>query len=107
VRALIIAPSRYVWYILKGREVLQVEEAEWRRWYIDNAHELVLARQEFWQQGSVVTTMFLGVPLSRHDPKALFLTRVDGKAHIAGRAYHTYTEAMHGHLEVCQEVIDE
>lgn len=94
-----------MWYILEARQVVQVDEAQWRRWFIDNAHELVLARQEFWHQGSVVTTMFLGIPPSDADPLALFMTRVDGKAGIAGRAYHSYTEAMKGHLEVCEEVI--
>lgn len=94
-----------MWYILQAREVKMVDEAHWRRWFIDNAHELVMARQEFWQQGSVVTTMFVGVPLGQNDPQALFFTRVDGKAHVAGRAYHTYADAMQGHLEVCAEVI--
>lgn len=94
-----------MWYILQAGEVVQVDEGRWRQWFIDNAHELVLARQEFWQQGSVVTTMFLGVPLSDADPLALFMTRVDGAAHVAGRAYHSYVEALKGHLEVCEEVI--
>lgn len=93
------------WYILQATHTVSVDPVEWRRWFIDNAHELVLARQEFWQQGSVVTTMFLGVPLSEDDPQALFMTRVDGKAGISGRAYHSYEEAMKGHLEVCREVI--
>lgn len=95
-----------MWYILQAEVVIQVDEVKWRQWFIDNAHELVLARQEFWQQGSVVTTMFLGVPLSDTDPKALFMTRVDGKAGVAGRAYHSYPEAMKGHLAVCEEVIE-
>lgn len=94
-----------MWYILQARQVKQVDEAHCRRWFIENAHELVLARQEFWQQGSVVTTMFVGIPLSQNDPHALFLTRVDGKAHVPGRAYHSYADAMDGHLEVCKEVI--
>lgn len=94
-----------MWYILEAKQVVQVDEAKWRQWFIDNAHELVLARQEFWHQGSVVTTMFLGIPLSNTDPFTLFLTRVDGRAGISGRAYHTYQEALSGHLEVCAEVI--
>ena len=94
-----------MWYILQAREVIEVDEAQWRRWFVDNAHELVLARQEFWQQNTVVTTMFLGVPLSKNDAQAVFLTRVDGRAHIPGRAYHTYSEAMEGHLDVCREVL--
>ncbi len=94
-----------MWYILQARQVVQVEEGAWRKWFIDNAHELVLARQELWPQGTVVTTMFLGVPLSDADPQALFLTLVDGKAGIAGRAFQNSTEAMRGHLEVCAEVI--
>lgn len=94
-----------MWYILQAGHVAQVDETQWRQWFIDNAHDLVLARQEFWQQGSVVTTMFLGIPLNDSDPKALFMTRVDGKAGVAGRAYHSYPEAMKGHLEVCEEVI--
>jgi hypothetical protein len=96
---------KQMWFILQARQVVEVDEVQWRRWFIDNAHELVLARQEFWQQGSVVTTMFLGVPISTSDPHALFLTRVDGQTDIPGRAYHTYMDAMKGHLNVCEELI--
>ena len=94
-----------MWYILRSRQVVQVEEVQWRRWFVDNAHELVLARQEFWQQNTVVTTMFLGVPMSQNDPHAVFLTRVEGRARVQDRAYHSYLEAMKGHLEVCAEVL--
>lgn len=94
-----------MWYILQARQVVQVDEAAWRHWFMDNVHELVLARQECWQQGSVITTVFLGMSLSDVDPHALFMTRVDGRASVTGRAYHTYQEAMEGHLEVCEEVI--
>ena len=98
-------PPDLMWYILQARHVVQVDEAQWRRWFVDNAHELVLARQEFWQQSTTVTTMFIGLPLSQKDEHAVFLTRVDGNAHIPDRAYHTYIEAMEGHLQVCKEVL--
>jgi hypothetical protein len=94
-----------MWYILQALQVVQVDEARWRRWFVDNAHQLVLARQEFLQHNTVVTTLFLGVPMSPNDNQALFLSRVDGHAHIPGRAYHSYADAMSGHLEVCAEVI--
>lgn len=94
-----------MWYILEARQVVQVNEAQWRRWFVDNAHEMVLARQELWQHNTVVTTMFLGLPLGQDDQAVVLQTRVDGKAHIAGRGYHNYVDAMRGHLEVCEEVL--
>jgi len=93
-----------MWYILKMREVVEVGEKAWRAWFVDNAHMMVLARQELWQQNTVVTTMFLGLPVTNMDERALFLTRVDGGIGISGRAYRTYEEAMKGHLQVCAEV---
>ncbi len=97
-----------MWYVLNGKKVVQVDEDQWKDWFVANVHKLVLARQEILDQGIVVTTVFVGIPLtlSLSSPSDFFLTRIEGgNGQVKGRTYKTFNDAMQGHLEICSEVM--
>ncbi len=96
-----------MWYILRNKEIIKVDEEEWKEWYIRNVHALVIAWTEI--RGVLISTVFVGIPLTFQLGKdsAFFETKVFGGSLDGKFAVTTsYDLAVECHTRTVGDIID-
>jgi hypothetical protein len=102
-------PELDAYYILEGQITRKVSFLEWAQWCEQSGMERSLAQDEI-SEDVKVSTVFLGLDHSLlkdgHEP-LIFETMVfGGKADGRLQRYSTYSQALAGHNEVVEEVME-
>jgi hypothetical protein len=96
-------------YILEGQTVRKASFIEWAQWMEQNGPSRTLAQDNI-TPDVLVSTVFLGLDhslLKDGNEPMLFETLVfGGKADGQMRRYPTYSQALAGHVEVVEEVME-
>jgi hypothetical protein len=96
-------------YILEGQTVRKASFLEWAQWLEQNGPSRTLA-QDAIAPDILVSTVFLGLDhnlLKESDEPLIFETLVfGGKADGKMRRYSIYSQALAGHGEVVEEVME-
>lgn len=96
-------------YILEGQTVRKASFIEWAQWMEENGPSRTLAQDNI-TPDVLVSTVFLGLDhnlIKESDEPLLFETLVfGGQSDGRMRRYSTYGQALAGHVEVVEEVME-
>jgi hypothetical protein len=90
-------------YILKAREVVEIDMIQWAKWFKQAGR--IVARTKI-NKKVEVSTVFLGIDHQLFETlpfRIISQSSREGLEHFM-RRYSTWSQALQGHNEVCEEV---